>query len=213
MAGAPPHPIHPSTSPNLNIHPQLRHPRIPPPTQYPSNWRPANFDEYNEWNHSPLGLFPSVLIGPGLNPDPLPRPQSERPPNTGVASTNNTGAASADNTNVTPTNNSGKRRHNNQSGETSSVGGFGPSPGDTTMEASSQGPSPPAFTPSARSNGASDVWVFARPLTSADAPPEDQWSTSSEPHNANRPQTVWFGCILCTEYGCAIRLLALGALD
>jgi len=110
MAGAPPHPIHPSTSPNLNIHPQLRHPRIPPPTQYPSNWRPANFDEYNEWNHSPLGLFPSVLIGPGLNPDPLPRPQPERPPNTGVASTNNTGAASADNTHVAPTNNSRKRK-------------------------------------------------------------------------------------------------------
>ena len=196
MAGAPPHPVCPSTLSNLNdVHMQPHNPHFSLPQQ-PSYWRPVNANEYDDRNQPPQGVFPSTLVGPGLNPDLLPHPQPERPPNTDVASANHASAASADNTGMPPT----KRRKLNVLS--------GPLPGDTSMEASSQNPSPPLFTPSAHRSAASDVWVFTRPLTSAEEPPSDQWQTSPEPHDANKPQAAWFGCILCTKFGCAIRLSA-----
>ena len=168
-----------------NVYPQLRNPHLAPPPHYPSSWRPTTLSEFNNWNQSPQGMFPSTLIGPGSNPNLLPsHPQPRQP-----------GAAS--------TNNSRRRKRGAPSGETSSVGGFGPlSPGNTGTEASSSSPSlPPLGTLGGRRNGASDVWAFARPLASTEPPPEDQWPTSLEPYETTKPKTPWFGCKFCSEFG------------
>lgn len=129
-------------------------------------------------------MFPLTLIGPGLNPDPLPHPQPIPPSNANVSG-----------------NSLGKRKRTTPSIETPSVGGFGPlSPADTTTETPSPSPSPPPFTPKGRRNAASDVWAFVRPLATAEELPMDQWLTS-ELHEISRPTTPWFGCKLCSEFG------------
>ena len=182
-----PHLPHRTTPPAMA---QAPHPIHSFPPHYPSTWRPASVDEFNTWNTSSQGIFPSVLIGPGQNPDLLPRPQRRR--------TSHAGAA--------PTNNSGKRKRTAPSPrETSSVGGFGPlSPGDTAMGMSPLGPTLPPPTSDSRRNGAHDVWAFARPLDSDEERPMDQWPTSLEPHLTSKPKSLWFGCKLCTQYGYGI---------
>lgn len=209
MVGASPHPIHPFNSElghhsatgymheplsNLGgIYSHLHNQHFPPPQHQPPSQRPTTLNEFISWNQSPQGLYPSTLIGPGLNPDLLPCPQPQPPSNTRVASTDN----------------SRKRKRNTSPGETSSIGGFGPpSPGDNAADARPPSPSPPPLTSKARRNAASDVWAFARPLTSDDAPPNDEWPTSSEPHSINKLKTPWIGCKLCTEFGCVIHLPA-----
>jgi len=183
MAGVSRDSINSSAPSNLNsIHPQ----------NLPSSWRPTNMSEFNCWDRSPEGTHPVILLGPGLNPDLLPCPQPNHPSNTDTASAND----------------SGKRKRGAPSGKTSSIGGFGPLPGDA--EASSSSQLPPPFTSSGRRNAASDVWAFARPLISTETPPEDRWPVFSGLHNTSKPKTPWFGCTLCSEFGCLIRPSAFG---
>lgn len=203
MAEIPSHSIHSSTytgsefsSPyyiaeplsNLSdIHTQPHGNPFPSLPQYPPSWRPANLDEFSSWDMSHRGMFPLTPVGPGQDPDRPPHPQPAPPPNPGVAATSNPR----------------KRKRTTPPNTTSSVGGFGPlSPGGTTT--GSPTPSPPPPTPDGRRNGASDVWAFARPLTSTDEPPADQWPTPSEPTRATKPKTLWFGCKLCSDPGCVV---------
>ena len=95
MAELPPRSIHSfagtepggtySSPPLSNLH----DPQSPLPPRYPPSWRPTNFGEFNTWNVSPQGMFPSTLVGPGQNPDPLPHPQPRHPPTTGTTPANN----------------------------------------------------------------------------------------------------------------------------
>jgi hypothetical protein len=167
-------------SSNLNhIHPHLRNPRLPPPSHYSSSWQPKTVDEFHRWNQSPQGMFPLTPIGPGQNSKPLTRPLP------------------GSRLDATSTDNPGKRKRSAPSGDASSVGGFGPAP------STEPGPPPQSSpTPVGRRNAASDVWAFVRPLTSTEPPPEDQWPTSSASHNTTKPKTPWFGCNLCSEFGC-----------
>jgi hypothetical protein len=178
MRGVSPQPIHPFN------------PHFPPPAHHPHppSWRPATIDEFNGWNQSPQGTFPSTLIGPGLNPDLLPRPQPAHQSNTGASSTGNTE----------------KRKQSAPSAKNSPVGGFGPSsPNDMTMGVSSLCQSTlPLFPSTGRRNAASDVWAFARPLVSAEPLPDDHRLTPLEPCDASKPKTGWFCCTLCSEFGC-----------
>jgi hypothetical protein len=167
-------------------HSHLRDHHLPPLPYFPPSQRPTTINEFNHWSQSSQGIFPSTLIGPGLNPGLLPHPQPRHPPSAGMASTNN----------------SRKRKRNDSTGETSLVGGFGPpSSGDDATEVGSTSSSPPARISSGRRNAAFDVWAFARPLMSVETPPEDQWLTSSEPRGTSKPKTPWFGCTLCSEFG------------
>lgn len=176
---------YPSSNLN-NIHPQPHDPHHPPPL-YPPSWRPTTVEEFSDWNRSSQGTLSSTLVGPGLNPDLLPRSRPENPPNNSMASAKNPG----------------KRKRDAPLGETSSVGGFGPSPRDATTEACPPGPPLPPLLPSSgnRRNAADDVWAFMRPLASAETLPEEQWPMSSEPHDTNKPKSSWVVCILCSEFG------------
>ena len=208
MAEPPPHPIHsfdrsgpghihtaPPLSNLANANPQLHEPHLPP--CYSSSWRPETIQEFNSWNVSSQGVFPSTLVGPGRNPDPLPHPQPHPRPQHPL------------NTSTTPANNPGKRKRTTPPGEAGPLSGFGPLPSarEATTETQSSGPSPPPFTPYRRRNAASDVWAFARPLSSSEKPPADQWPASPESDHTSKPKTPWFGCKLCTKFGYRISLL------
>lgn len=177
----------------------------PFPPVYPPGWRPKSISEFNVWNVSRQGTFPSVLVGPGQNPDPLPHSEPRHPFHTGATPTNPFHAG------ATPTN-PGKRKRAAPippapipptpipPGVPSSVGGYGPlPPGETVMGPSPPGPPPPGSHP--RRNGAYDVWAFARPLGSNDILPASQWPASLESHLTSKPKSTWFGCILCTQFG------------
>lgn len=205
MAGASPHPIHSLNSEfghhsvaghellsNLGgIYSHLYSHHFPPPQHHPPSQQPTTLDEFNSWNQSLQGMYPSVLIGPGSNPDLLPHPQP------------------LSDTAVVPTNNSRKRKCDAPSGDTCSIGGFGlPSPRDDAAEARSPSMTPSPLVLSARRNAACDVWAFTRPLTSDETPPKDEWPTSSEEYSVARPKTPWFGCKLCPGTGCVACLSA-----
>lgn len=177
-----------STDPLSNVRSHLHEPRFPPRPHYTLGWRPTTTDEFNAWNASHQGTFPSTLIGPGQNPgqDPPPHPQLRHPAcATNIASLRKR-----------------KRTTPSSLGETSSVGGYGPLlPGGTTTETSSPSPSPPPFTSVHHHNVAYDVWAFAQPLLSEREPPADQWPRSMELHLRRKPNTPWFGCKLCSQFG------------
>lgn len=206
MGDLPSHPIHsfmfagpdPSahlyTAPPSNlgpIHTRLHDSPLPLPPRYSSpSYRPRSIDDFNGWNRSPHGMFPSTLVGPGQNPSPPHHPQSSQPPNTSVVSANNLG----------------KRKRTTPPGGTPLFGGFGPlSSGETTPEMSSPASSLPPPASNDRRNGAADVWAFARPLTSDAVLAIDKWPTYLEPNHTSRPKDLWFGCKLCTKFGYAIR--------
>ena len=166
-----------------NTHPQSNNPHFPPIPQHP-DWRPTNIHEFNTWNTSPEGIFPSTPIDPGQNPNPS-LPQSQPHP-------------------TRTTSNARKRKRANPPSprETPSVGGYGPlAPGESTTGTNSLNPSPPPFTRSGRRNGAYDVWAFASPLMCNKEPPVDQWPTSLDPRLTTKPKSPWFGCRLCSEFG------------
>lgn len=207
MAGASPHSIHSFNSElghrsatgheplsNLgSIHSHLHNHHFPLPQHHPPSQRPTTLNEFITWNHSPQGMYPSTLIGPGLNPSLLPQPQPQPLSNAAAASTDNPR----------------KRKHNTPSGETSSIGGFGPLPsGGNGTEARSPSLSPSPSALSCRRNAAIDAWAFARPLMSDETPPDDQWPMSSEQYGPHKPRTPWFGCKLCSDFGCAACVLA-----
>lgn len=195
MAGLPPpgsefgclHPARPLSNldnPHTHLHESHSSPQLHPA----SDWRPRTIGDFNAWNHSSQGIFPSTLVGPGQNPNrDLPPPRPARTTNT-----------------VNP----GKRRQTTLTSvdSTSSVGGYGPlSSEETAADASSSSPSPP---PSASNTNHTtrDIWPFARPLLSSDVPPADQWPTSMEPYLVRKPKTSWIGCKLCSQFGSAIHL-------
>lgn len=167
------------------------------PQYYASDWRPTNMDQFNAWNASPQGIFPLTLIGPGQNPDQHlpPHPQPRHP--THVANTNH-----------------GKRKRTTPgSVQTSSIGGYGPlSPGETTTDTSLPSPSPPPSTSRNNHSTTHNVWAFAQPLTSNDETCADQWPTSMEPYLTGKPRTPWFGCKLCSRFGCVIYLSTFGSI-
>ena len=168
------------------------HHHFHPPSHQSSDWRPQTIDEFNAWNASPQGMFPSSLISPGHNPDQLPHPESRHP---ACAE-----RAPADNANPR------KRKQTTKLG--SSVGGYGPMSPETSTETGPLNPSPPQSNSKQRRNAAYDVWAFARPLVSDEEPPTDQWPTSSEQHLTEKPKTAWFGCKLCSQFGYTIYLSA-----
>ena len=169
-------------------------PHFPPQPPYSPHWRPANYAEFNTWDVSTQGMFPSTPVGPGQNSGQPSHPQRGPPSNSGAV----------------PTSNPRKRKRTTPSNRSSSsVGGFGPlPPGETATEPSSPTPFPPPLTSGGRLNGAADVWAFARPLASTITPPMDEWPTSSEPILVTKPKTPRFGCKLCSEFGCVISLSA-----
>ena len=176
-----------------NTHPHLHEPYLAPQPHRAPDWRPATINEFNAWNTSPQGMFSSALIGPGQNPDQDPSPHPH--PQQSSCTTSHVSL--------------GKWKWTTPSGlgMTPSVGGYGPqSPEGTTTDTSSLSPSPPPFTSDGPRNAAHDVWVFARPLESDEQLPADQWPTSTEPRLTKKPKTPWFGCKLCSQFGCAICL-------
>lgn len=153
-------------------------------------WRPTTIDEFNAWNTSPQGIFPTTLVGPGHNPDPLPHLQPRHPVPSGGVSDRNT-VNSRKRKRTTPPN----------PAEAPPVGGYGPiSPADTSSEPSSPTPSPPSLS-SSRQHGraACNVWAFAHPLESGQEPPVDQWPTPLVSYLTKKPKSPWFGCRLCSQ--------------
>jgi hypothetical protein len=185
MAQVPP-PIHPFEFTHSNA-------RFPLQRHHSSDWRPTAVEKFDAWNASPQAMFPSTpLIGPGHNPNLLPRLEPRHPTHVDGVSANDA--------------NLGKRKRTTQLGSvensTSSVGGYGPiSPGEAPMETDTLKPSPPSLSFKRHRNVAYDVWAFAQPLISNEEPPPDQWPMSREQYLTEKPKSPWFGCKLCSQFG------------
>ena len=173
-----------------NIYPHPHGSHLPPQVHRASDRPPATIDESGTWNAPSQGVS-STLIGPGQNPDQGPRPCTQPRHHTGAA--NNADVRK-------------RKRTTLGSVETSLVGGFGPqSPGETVTETGSLSPSSPPFARNAgRRSTTCNVWAFACPLVSGDVPPANQWPTSTGLRLTGKPNTPWFGCTLCFQFGCVI---------
>lgn len=134
---------------------------------------------FNAWNRSTRGCFPSQLLqGPGQTSAPPPSP-SGRPLSTASC----------------------KRKRATSPGP-AVVGGYGPIPGglDEESEQSTPGP-PPAIKFTERKNSAYDVWAFLRAIEADEVIPDDQWPDDYNRHLVRRPKSQFVSCKLCSQFG------------
>ena len=135
--------------------------------------------EFNVWNQSAHGRFPPLALrGPGHAGPPSPAPQDPAPPHTS------------------------RKRKRTTPLDSATVGGYRPIPGspDDRTEPSTPGPiSTIEFT--GRKNSAYEIWAFARPAETDEMVPADQWPDDYDEHLQKRPDAMFIGCKLCTQFG------------
>ena len=134
--------------------------------------------DFNAWNRSAQGSFPSQpLQGSGLG-DPPPPP----PPSYTLASTSH-------------------KRKRATSPDPASVDGH------QSMPSTDEEPDHPTTRPSraikftGRKNSAYEIWVFTRALKTNKIIPADQWPNDYDDFLVKQPRTVFIGCKFCSEFG------------
>jgi hypothetical protein len=144
----------------------------------PSHTQPLQ--DSNLWNRSAHGLFSSQpLRGPGhAGPSSTPLPDHLLP-------------------------SISRKRKRTTSLDSAAIGGYGPIP--LSSQDVQTEPSTPDLSPeikfAERKNSAYEIWAFIRPVETAKVVPADQWPDDYRDHLTKRPDAMFIGCKLCTQFG------------
>ena len=135
--------------------------------------------DFGPWNHPGQGSFPSpTLCGPGqAGPSSPSFPDLPPLPELGK----------------------GKRA---ASPDPAEVGGFGPTLGSPDEQTDQSTPDPPpAVGYAGRKNTAYEIWVFTRAVETDENVPAEHWPDDYSQYLTKRPDTMFVGCKLCTQFG------------
>ena len=137
-----------------------------------------SIQDFNTWNRSPRGLFPSQPLQVPGQPSPLSPPPPDHPPPPISWKCKRTA----------PT-------------DPATVGGYGPIPGSPDGQTDRLTPDPvPAIKFTEQKNSAYNVWPFIRGVETDDTVPAEQWQDDYSNHLTSRPNTMHIGCKFCTQF-------------